>query len=322
MEDKNLFKIDKRWFFKLGNSCFDEELYNHNLDILAFIHKASQDYCLEYVLAGIFALAIDYGYCYRNFKDLDILIKYDEYIKWIDILLANEWKYVPHQEDVNLGILSEVLKKNLENPEKFIPEKAYLTCYTSYKANLYKITNCCATNVNQLSSKILHNPIEDIAVDKEFFKIKLKTERSSSSTSWYPFIYYSKSENVAPNGKHGIPDEYSNVIKLKYKKYDTDFIYWESDDLKLEILEGIFLYKISIWSSITLRFIKETSPLSIDLIIDSYDRFDHDKVKYKKASFGELPYSIPKLIWEKKLKYGRRKDLNDFKYYNNIIKNY
>ena len=327
---KDLIRIDKRWSFRLG-ACFDEELFAKNLKIVKFICDTSQKLNLKYVFSGTWGLALNSGYAYRDFKDLDVIIDRSLYKLWSNILLENGWRYCGYFENDNipLSIIEDFTINNSEkfasiNQESASSKSETATTYTYIKNKLCIeetkniINNCDSRKEPRV---FIHDPSKDIVFGKDSFKFVLKMQNFSGIGNNNCFLYYTEDGSI-PNGKDGIENQNTKISILKLKKIDDQFAIWESEDFDLKLINKIFKYKISIFYGFILRFANQDEFI-IDLIIDSPRRLLSENMDFKTYQDNlKIYYSKPDLIWVKKMLYKRSKDLMDEKYYKKIITTY
>ena len=316
-----LFNIDKRWSFRLGNGFFDEDIFRENMEVIEYLCSFGQKNNFRYVFTGNFALALNYKYCYRNFKDIDLIIERENYLKWINMLIENGWNYISHQEELSSLSLESAIKNSLKDQEIFISNLNNI-CHSSEEAKKYTIENLKFPPSMSLDGLIIHDPSKNIVISNDKFKICVKGPHSKLHTSYYGFLYYTKDRSIEPHGEHGIPSVDTKFLKLNFKSFDNEFIYWETDLLDLGLLKGFFSYKISIWHGYIFKFRKDNYVSTIDLIIDSPDRLDNSNINSVDFKNAKIVYSMPKYIWEKKTQYSRKKDLNDSKYFKEIVNTY
>lgn len=327
---EDLIKIDKRWSFRLGG-YFDKELFLKNLKIVEFVCNASQKLNLKYAFSGAWALALNSGYAYRDFKDLDIVIDRNAYKSWSNILLENGWRYCGYFENDNVP-LSIIENFAINNSEKFASinqetissesETATTYVYDKNKLCIQESKNIINNSDSKKEPRVfIHDSNKDIVLGKDSFKFVLKMQNFSGIGNNDCFLYYTEDDST-PNGKDGIGDENTKISILKLKNIDDQFAIWESENFDLKLINKIFKYKISIFHGFILRFANQDEFI-IDLIVDSPRRLLSENVDYK--IYGDdlkIYFSKPDLIWVKKMLYKRSKDRMDEKYYKKIITTY
>ena len=327
---EDLIKIDKRWFFRLGG-CVDEEQFAKNLKIVKFICDMSQKLNLKYVFSGTLALALDSGYAYRDFKDLDVIIDRSLYKVWSNILLENGWRYCAYFENDSLP-LSWMELYMLKGSEKFASineetassesETATTYAYIENKLCIREAKNIINNYLPIKGPKVfIHDPSKDIVFGKDSFKFVLKMKNFFGIINNNCFLYYTEDES-SPNGKDGIENQNTKISILKLKDIDHEFAIWESEDFDLKLMNKIFKYKISIFNGTMFSF-KNQDEFTIDLVVDSPRRLLSENINFKVYQNDlKIYYSKADLIWTRKMLYRRPKDLMDEKYYKKIITNY
>lgn len=328
---QDLIKIDNRWSFRLGGGYFDKESYLKNLEIVRFICESAKKLNLKYAFSGIWGLALNYGYAYRNFKDLDILIDRNSYKAWSNLLLENGWRYCGFFQNDNIP-LSEIEKLKIKSSEKFasdIPDKMSSESKTAtiYKYNKNQLSITRASEIINTYNTIkdpqnfIHIPTEDILFEQDSFKFIIKVRSFNGVGDYNCFLYYTKNETI-PEGAEGEGFNSTEVSILEFKDIKDGFAIWESPPFDKNLLNNIFQYKLSIFNSCILRFANQDEFI-IDLIIESPRRLSTKNMSYKIFNENTKVYfSNPDFIWMKKMLYGRNKDRIDEKYYKKIIVNY
>lgn len=314
----------------------DFDKFKIYLDYIVEIQDFAIDNNLDFTLMGHIALILMSNKIYRNPEDIDIAIPARDIEKWLDFF-RKEWDWFGNVSNINSTAL--FLKDELQ---KFASTNID-TCSTKEEgADLYQIKNKNFSlskkgkSTNQINKDIIaqpefiyHDPLKEklkggnyTEIDNETFKIWFDTNGVGQSFKSFIIFYdanLQKKEIIECSFSHD------------FVKDNTTYACWSSPVIDLNKFNNCY-YRIFIHKhKLSIKFQNKRTKIFLECYLDKslFDssvpiRYTHglDPHEGFRTFFNKKPIKLSYPLNIFNSKYGRKKDLDDYEIYKDLIQKY